>query len=296
MVSYYSRFYNKKILYTCKIKVYNVSYFIYGRSIFKREIVLLMTSKNSQLNNNGISLLLSNQNLDVDVLTFNEIDSTNSEAKRIAKNGFDKSQLIVANCQTAGRGRLGRNFFSPKDTGLYFTFLFKPLGSLSDSVVVTTAAAVAVVRSIEKLTKLKPMIKWVNDIYIDGFKVCGILTEAFFGSIAVGIGINISTKQFPLELQEKAGSLNLKNLDRNLFCAEIVLQLNNIIKSMNDRTFIAEYKAHSLVLGKRITFQFKGEEFFGTAIDIDDNGGLVVDMEDGTQRVLNTGEISIKSF
>ena len=106
------------------------------------------------------------------------VDSTNNEAKRMTANGFRENALIVANEQTKGRGRLGREFYSPKNTGIYMSFLLSTDVKISDAVQITTATAVAVVRAIESLTDLRPMIKWVNDVYLGNKKVCGILTEA----------------------------------------------------------------------------------------------------------------------
>ncbi len=237
--------------------------------------------------------LLNGAQCDVEV--FDIIDSTNLEAKRRALAGFDSPMLLVAEEQTAGKGRMGRQFYSPKSTGLYMSYLYQPTTAFSDSVTVTAAAAVAVTRAINKLTDLKPLIKWVNDIYIDGKKVCGILTEAVTGSktaIIVGIGINIMTEHFPDEIASTADSLKRK-IDRNRLAAEIVKQLQILIAELPDRTFIEEYRQKSCVLGREITFIKNGIAQNGTACDIDRDGGLIVKTIDGTV-TLNTGEISLR--
>lgn len=246
-----------------------------------------------KLNKQIISDLLGAATCDVEV--FDVIDSTNLEAKRRALANFDKPLLLVTEEQTAGKGRMGRQFYSPKTTGLYMSYLYQPTASFSDSVTVTAAAAVAVSRAISKLTDLKPLIKWVNDIYIDGKKVCGILTEAVTGqknAIIVGIGVNITTEQFPEDIVSIADSLKRK-LDRNRLAAEIVKELQTLIKELPDRTFIEEYRERSCVLGREVTFIKDGISKVGKAIDIDRDGGLVVETKAG-KITLNTGEITLR--
>lgn len=175
-----------------------------------------LISKNDSLSADKILDNMSDASLKLELKVFNSIDSTNNEAKRMTADGFRGNALIVANEQTKGRGRLGRSFYSPKNTGIYMSFLFSTNAKLSGAVLVTTAAAVAVVRAIESLTNIRPMIKWVNDIYIGNKKVCGILTEAVtdvetgsMQSIIIGIGVNISTEDFPDDIAHTATSLNI---------------------------------------------------------------------------------------
>ncbi len=239
--------------------------------------------------------LISDAVAGVSVKVFSEIDSTNSEAKRLVSSGCDLPLLLLAESQTAGRGRMGRQFFSPKNTGLYLSFVYCPETLFNDSVTVTSAAAVAVAKAVEELTDLKPQIKWVNDIYIDGKKVCGILTEAVTGQkthIIVGIGINITTEAFPKELKAIASSLG-KPIDRNKLAVLIVKNLIKLIVELPDRTFIEDYRKRSLVLGKEVVFTSKYCEQSGRAVGIDRDGGLIVETPDGTV-ILNTGEISLK--
>ena len=114
----------------------------------------------------------------VELYFYDSIDSTNTQAKRLLAEGLSGKALITANEQTAGRGRQGRSFYSPKNTGIYYSYVFHPKKTLADAVFITTAAAVSVIRAIERLSTVKPTIKWVNDVYVEGKKVCGILTEA----------------------------------------------------------------------------------------------------------------------
>ncbi len=254
-----------------------------------------MSEKIKRLSEEAISKALEHNGIPCYVKVYEEIDSTNLEAKRRAQFMEDNvPQLILAECQTKGKGRMGRSFYSPQSTGLYMSYMYTPKTDFSDSVTVTAAASVAVVRAIEKLTDLKPLIKWVNDIYIDQKKVCGILTEAVTGQsvcIVVGIGVNITTKCFPKDVQSVATALN-KRIDRNVLAAEIITELKKLVDELPDRTFIADYRDKSCVLGRQVTFFKNGDEIHGTALDIDRDGGLVVRTQNGIV-TLNTGEISL---
>lgn len=231
----------------------------------------------------------------IGVSHFDVIDSTNLEAKRQVKSGCKLPLVIVAEAQTAGRGRLGRQFYSPNSTGLYMSFAYEPKTDFSDTVTVTSAAAVAVVRAIEELTDLKPKIKWVNDIFVDGKKICGILTEAITGekaTVIVGIGVNITTKNFPNEIKDTAASLNV-SVDKNDLMLSIVNHLTELIKGLEQRTFLPEYKEKSMVLGREVCFTENGVTKYGIAVDINNDGGLIVKTADGLA-TLSTGEITLR--
>ena len=160
------------------------------------------------------------------------VDSTNSLAKRMIANGKDENEpmLITADRQTAGRGRQGKSFYSPAGTGIYMSLVPHPNADLQNAVTATTAASVAVCKAIERLTDIKPKIKWVNDVYVNGQKICGILTEAVSDfesgtvtSVIIGIGINISTSDFPSDI-ENAGCLN-SDVNRNELAAAVADEL-----------------------------------------------------------------------
>lgn len=254
-----------------------------------------MSKKIKMLSERLLLEMLKSKKIECDVEVFQEIDSTNLEAKRRAQSVGDMPLLILAEGQTAGKGRMGRRFYSPESTGLYMSYMYTPKSDFSDSVTVTAAAAVAVARAIKRLTDLEPEIKWVNDIYIGGKKVCGILTEAVTSKdvkIIVGIGVNITTDCFPDEIKGIADSLKM-SVDRNELATCIVKELQILISELSDRTFIEEYRRLSCVLGRDVTFIKNGEEHCGKAVDIDRDGGLVVETVDGTV-TLNTGEISLR--
>lgn len=229
-----------------------------------------------------------------------ETDSTNNEAKRLALKGVETDVLIIADKQTQGKGRLGRSFYSPKSTGLYMTYMYSAKADLQGSTFVTSAAAVATVKAINELTGLCPQIKWVNDLILNGKKVCGILCESVTNSqngktyIIVGIGVNVSTSDFPQDLQAIAASLNAKRLDVKTLANSIVSYLKEYIKPQNKAQVMDEYRRLSLVLGKEVSFVKDGKEYGATAQSIDDDGRLIVTLKNGDTQVLFFGEISIK--
>lgn len=225
-----------------------------------------------------------------EVFVYDTVSSTNLIAQELAEK-FDKPVIVAAESQTEGRGRSGKKFFSPP-TGLYFSIVTHPKSDFKSMTTVTCATAVAVTRAVEKLTGLHPEIKWVNDIFIDGRKVCGILCRAVGGNgrvnhLVTGVGINISTKDFPDDIKNTAGSLN-RAVDKNIFAAEIA---NNIL-SLGDG-YMDEYREKSCVIGKKIVYYKNSEPLEAQAVGIDDNGGLIV--FDGKEKTtLTGGEISVK--
>ena len=236
---------------------------------------------------------------DIEVIYFKTTDSTNTQAKKLVQDGKSGCFLVVANEQTNGRGRQGKSFYSPKDTGIYMSFVFHPKKSFEGAVASTTAAAVAVCRAIENLTDLSPKIKWVNDIYIENKKVCGILCEAVsdietntLSSVIIGIGVNISTEDFPSDI-ENAASLS-KDIGRAELIAEITRQLEEVV-SKDFCEFIDYYRSRSMIIGKEIAFIQNGVATKATALEIESGGGLVVELENKEIKTLRSGEISIRA-
>lgn len=239
-----------------------------------------------------IDSVLKKEGVSCDTAVYDIIDSTNLEAKRRIAADCVLPLLIVADGQTAGRGRLGRSFESPEHSGVYFTLAFEAEGDLENTTLVTTAAAVAVRDAIERETGLKCGIKWVNDLYLGGKKVCGILAEAMGNKIIVGIGINITT-EFTGELQDKASSLGKECSHEALAALSAAGILNFLAGKMPD--MIEKYKENSIVIGKKITYYSAGQEpKTAFAADIDSRGGLVVRFSDGGEETLRTGEISVR--
>ena len=252
----------------------------------------------NKLSADKIKALLLEKGTVVDLIFKEETESTNADIKRMAGQATDKT-VVIAESQTAGRGRMGRSFYSELGSGIYLTILIKSGINVENVVLITTAASVAVSRAIEDATGIKTGIKWVNDLYFNSKKVCGILaegiTDAASGKIigvAVGVGINCGKADFPAELKDIAGTLG-ENIDKNKLAADVIANLCQIPEMISDKSFIKEYKEKSIVLGKEI-FVIGQATQKATAIDIDEDGGLVVKLESGETTVLRTGEISIR--
>lgn len=233
----------------------------------------------------------------VSVHVFDEIDSTNTEAKRMASGGFLGDALLVAHSQTAGRGRMGRSFYSPNGTGAYFSILHTLRAPLCDAVAITSAASVAVMRAIRALTGIQTQIKWVNDLYYNEKKVCGILTEAVSAGehthVIVGIGINLDTADFPEELSGIAGSLNAK-IDPAALISKIYGEIAHYLQDPSSREWLDDYRAHSMVLGRRVTWIEAERARTGVAEAIDGDGALLIRDEKNDLVRLHTGEISLR--
>ena len=253
-----------------------------------------LDSKNDILNTDILQSKLKN----LEVIYYPSIDSTNTQAKRLINEGKNNSFLVVANEQTNGRGRQGKSFYSPALTGIYMSYVFHPMKAFESTVSSTTAAAVAVCRAIEALTDKRPEIKWVNDVYLSGRKICGILCEAIsdfetgiVSSVIIGIGMNIKTETFP-DYVENASSLN-SDIKRADIIAEIAHQLTKVVSS-DYKDYIEYYRTHSFIIGKNILFIENGTVTNARALEIDPAGGLVVELENKEIKTLRSGEISIR--
>lgn len=263
-------------------------------------------------------VLMSRLSHPCDIHIFEKIDSTNNYAKSL--DAMDRPQLVVASEQTAGRGRLGRSFFSPADKGIYMSIAFEPDFDLDKSLFVTTLSAVAICRAIEDVTGLRPRIKWVNDVYLDGKKLVGILTEAESNfesgkiqKIIVGVGVNCFDCDLPDELRETATYLRNPALSftRNDLIAAFCNYFFDMIGNFDQRAILRDYKRRSFIIGEHILvfnpaiarqIGRSGERLKdgirARAIDIDENGGLVVEFLEGPMssqmQTLTSGEITIR--
>ena len=248
------------------------------------------------------------------------LDSTNTKAKELAMDGAPHGTAVIADQQSAGRGRLGRRFFSPAGCGIYLSLLLRPeeMGlSQCDTVLITTAASVAVARAASQVLHKELTIKWVNDLYFGGKKVCGILTEGVVNphrqavdAIILGIGVNYRTPEgdFPTELQDIAGALlNVAETapPKDELAEAIAREMLSLLPQIESRDFLKEYRDRSMTLGRRIRIfpggapgdhpDISGDGFrVARALDIASDGGLVVRYEDGTVETLTTGEVSVR--
>ncbi|MCH5252426.1 MAG: biotin--[acetyl-CoA-carboxylase] ligase [Lachnospiraceae bacterium] len=265
-----------------------------------------LAKDNDVLSPEGIRLELKKAYQDYEIQIYKEVDSTNQVVKRQALEGKKQGLVVLAEEQSAGKGRRGRNFFSPMGTGIYMSVLFCPESEQAENIVlITTAAAVAVCRAVRKVLGEEPEIKWVNDVYLRGRKICGILTEAVsdfesgrIDTVVVGIGINyhVPEEGFPEELREIAGSVcTAGNLvPRNSLVAAVLNELYELYDGLAERSFLEDYRKWSNVLGKEVRFSSGDSWEYGKAVDIDDDGGLVVQCENGDNKVLRTGEITLR--
>lgn len=238
------------------------------------------------------------------VLTYDTIDSTNTEAKRLIADGLTDPSLLVADSQTAGKGRLGRSFYSPAESGLYMSVILHPNAPPSEWISITSAAAVAVCLAVEALSGLSPSIKWVNDVYIDDRKVCGILTEAVTDpasgrmlSVIIGIGLNLSTVSFPDEIANRASSLYTDSkppFSREALAAAIANNLCALADDLPSGTWLPLYRKRSFLDGKPICYIENSIAHTAVAIGIDDHGGLIVEDEAGCRRTLSSGEVTVR--
>lgn len=264
-----------------------------------------LSSHSDVLSAEGIRRRLRTPRLAVEV--YPSLDSTNNLLKARAAAGAAEGLVIVAVEQSGGRGRMGRSFYSPPGTGLYLSLLLRPTLPAAEATALTACAAVAVAESIEALSGKAAQIKWVNDVLIDGKKVCGILTEASLGCesgtldyAVVGIGVNALLPEggLPPELQAVAGAVfNTASLPelRCRLAAEILDRLMGHYAHLADRRFFNAYKLRSLVLGKAVQVLSPGREpERAEVLDLEENFALLVRMGDGSLRHIQSGEVSIR--
>lgn len=253
-------------------------------------------------NNFSAAIIKSKLSKDIDIECVKTAGSTNNVLKSEAASASEKREkVLIADSQTAGKGRLGKSFWSPEATGMYMSILLYPEFKATEAYLITAAAAVAVCRAVEKICPdCCPKIKWVNDVYVNSKKVCGILTEGAtdFESggleyAVVGIGVNLFTpeEKFPTELKEIAGSVFEKAPSpetRNEFAAAVINEFFAVYE--NGGEFMNEYKERSLLTGKRVTSALGG----GTVIEITDRAELVLRLDNGEIKKISAGEISVK--
>lgn len=233
------------------------------------------------------------------LIILNKTDSTNNYAKQNADT--DLPLVIIAKKQTGGRGRLGRSFVSKKG-GLYLSYVTSSFGNSFNAGLITACAAEAVATAIDEICGINCGIKWVNDIYINGKKVCGILTEGCFSNkeipdkIIIGIGVNIEKNFATKEIKDIATSLKREceaKVDINLLAASIINHLEYNLLNIDNLSFIENYRKKSIITDKEITVIQNDEKFSATALRIEDDCSLTV-LINGTERNINFGEISIK--
>lgn len=261
-----------------------------------------------KLNENGVSLKVHVEK---------KVDSTNNVLKQYVAAGEKQDMVLLAGEQSAGRGRRGRSFYSPEGTGIYLSLLLHPDATPEEGAMLTTLTAVAAAKAVERIAGEAVQIKWVNDLWMRGKKISGILTEGSASLeegkleyVIVGIGINLyePSEGFPRELKDVAGSVFPNDLPRenlrNRLAVEFLVDFMKYYRTFPARDYLEEYRKRCFVIGKKIRILVpegaperadKGpEREYASAIGIDEDCHLLVRYGDGTVEKLSSGEISVK--
>jgi BirA family biotin operon repressor/biotin-[acetyl-CoA-carboxylase] ligase len=265
-----------------------------------------LTSSPDILTWQEINKYLSTKYIGKNIIHFDTIDSTNTKAKELAANGIEDGTIIISEEQTAGRGRFGRQWSSPKYKGIWFSVVLKPLIDPINASNITLIGAAAVCLALKDLG-IDTKIKWPNDILLNDKKVCGILTEMSselnqINYLVMGIGINVNTSydEFPRELTSSAASLKSETnaaISRQKLLASILEHFENLydsyIKDNNLKSIIDVCRINSSLIGKKIQLYQKGVKISAKAIDITENGLLTIEHEDGHLENIISGEVSM---
>lgn len=239
------------------------------------------------------------------IIVLGETDSTNNYAKELASAGAAHGTAVIADRQTAGKGRLGRSFFSPPGTGIYLSVIIRPEMSLETAQLITSCAACAAAEAVEELCGQEVSVKWVNDLYMNGRKICGILTEASLSLetksldyAVIGIGINVRSVSgiFGEELSGIATSVEDETgvkINRCRLCSVLLNRLEERLSDIDSRAFLEDYRRREILTGNVITANAGGEKITGKAVGIDDNAGLKIELPDGSVRILSSGEATL---
>ena len=240
---------------------------------------------------------------------FDTITSTNDVLKQLALQGAPEGTVLVADSQSGGRGRLGRTFLSPSGVGIYLSVLLRPACMPGELMHLTCASALAACDAIEQAAGFRPGVKWTNDIVYQKRKLAGILTELGLnqdGSTAyaiIGIGINCTQQpeDFPKELQEIAGSLKMvseREIDRTLVAAKMIEAFYEMNRGLLEKKsqMISDYRKACITLGQEISVFRNGISRHGRALDVDEDGALLVAYVDGSTETVNSGEVSVRGL
>lgn len=239
-----------------------------------------------------------------DIFFYESTDSTNQRAREYARDNPEKREctVFIADSQTAGRGRRGRKFFSEGGAGIYISFLLYPKERGALATKITALAAVAAARAIERTTGLCAGIKWVNDLYINGKKLAGILAECEMSQsgeishLVLGMGINVYKTELPSEIRDIATSIEEAGVrtEREKLTAELISTLTESLLELDSPEIHKEYKERLVVLGREIKVLKGGESYSARALDVTEDYSLLVELENGTRETLLSGEISTK--
>ena len=238
---------------------------------------------------------------------FDTVESTNSLARALAAEGVPSGTVILADGQTGGRGRLGRSFDSQKGKGLYFSLILRPELPPDRLLHVTPMVAVAACDAIEKVSGLRPGVKWINDLILRERKLAGILTESsvnfetgFVDYLVIGIGINCrhEAEDFPTELNAISLHMAGAEISREQLAAELIRCLSEMAEVLisGKEAWLRRYAENCLTVGRRVKILLNGQETSAFATEIDPDGGLVVRYDDHSEGVIFFGEVSVRGM
>lgn len=243
-----------------------------------------------------------------EVLYFDTIDSTNTKAQELAEKGYPSGTLVVADKQESGKGRRGRSWVSPSGTGIFMTLMIKPDINPNNASMLTLVAALAVAKAITSVTGEEAMIKWPNDIVVNGKKVCGILTEMnaqfdYINHIVVGIGINVNNESFPEEISQMASSLMIEAGGKRFHRAQIIAETmsyfeqyyDTFLKTQDLSALVREYDELLVNRNKSVRVLDPKEPFDGKAMGITPKGELIVDTWE-SRKLVSSGEVSVRGI
>lgn len=243
-----------------------------------------------------------------EVLYFETIDSTNTKAQELAEKGYPSGTLVVADKQESGKGRRGRSWVSPSGTGIFMTLMIKPDINPNNASMLTLVAALAVAKAITSVTGEEAMIKWPNDIVVNGKKVCGILTEMnaqfdYINHIVVGIGINVHNESFPEEISQMASSLMIEAGGKRFHRAQIIAETmsyfeqyyDTFLKTQDLSALVREYDKLLVNRNKSVRVLDPKEPFDGKAMGITPKGELIVDTWE-SRKLVSSGEVSVRGI
>ena len=243
-----------------------------------------------------------------EVLYFDTIDSTNTKAQELDEKGYPSGTLVVADKQESGKGRRGRSWVSPSGTGIFMTLMIKPDINPNNASMLTLVAALAVAKAITSVTGEKALIKWPNDIVINGKKVCGILTEMnaqfdYINHIVVGIGINVHNESFPEEISQMASSLMIEAGGKRFHRAQIIAETmsyfeqyyDTFLKTQDLSALVREYDELLVNRNKSVRVLDPKEPFDGKAMGITPKGELIVDTWE-SRKLVSSGEVSVRGI
>lgn len=243
-----------------------------------------------------------------EVLYFDTIDSTNTKAQELAEKGYPSGTLVVADKQESGKGRRGRSWVSPSGTGIFMTLMIKPDINPNNASMLTLVAALAVAKAITSVTGEEALIKWPNDIVVNGKKVCGILTEMnaqfdYINNIVVGIGINVHNESFPEEISQMASSLMIEAGGKRFHRAQIIAETmsyfeqyyDTFLKTQDLSALVREYDELLVNRNKSVRVLDPKEPFDGKAMGITPKGELIVDTWE-SRKLVSSGEVSVRGI